>query len=234
MTVNASKSERKERASELKLLDSTPIQAHEFDPHFKYEISAMHGGERLKQCFQCGTCTSDCPTARFSDSYRPRHIIRMAQLGLKDRVLSSSTLWLCAACFTCTDRCPQKVEVADVIRILRNSATERGLMPAIFKELGSNIIESGIAYQIPELRLKKRERVGLPPLPKCNPKALAALAKAVGFSKKLRKGEPLDPAVYQHGQVVTPVDDKGQVTIKVDGKLIRLYEATREIIEILQ
>lgn len=168
---------------------TAPIRAHEFDPHFKYEVSKMHGGEKLKQCFQCGTCTSDCPIARFSDSYRPRTLIRMTLLGLKDRVLSSETLWLCASCFTCTDRCPQDVEVASVIRILRNIAVERGYIPLIFKELGSSILETGIAYRIPDLRLKKREQIGLPPLPKGNPEAMMKLANVTGFSITLKKGE---------------------------------------------
>lgn len=178
-----------EKASEPKISATAPIRAHEFDPHFKHEISKIHGGENLKQCFQCGTCTSDCPIARFSDSYRPRTIIRMTQLGLKNRVLSSDTLWLCAACYTCTDRCPQDVEVSSVIRILRNVAAEKGFIPLIFKELGSSIMESGIAYRIPELRLKRREQAGLPPLPKCNPKAMVKLAEVTGFLKMLEKGE---------------------------------------------
>jgi heterodisulfide reductase subunit C len=178
-----------EKQSETKPLETAPVKAYEFDPHFKYELSKMHGGEKLKQCFQCGTCTSDCPIARFSDSYRPRTIIRMAQLGLKDRVLSSDTLWLCASCFTCNDRCPQDVEVAGVIRILRNAAAQRGIVPLLFKELGSSILESGVAYRIPELRLKKRGDVGLPPLPKGNHDAMVKLAKATGFSKILNKGE---------------------------------------------
>ncbi|UCH32671.1 MAG: 4Fe-4S dicluster domain-containing protein [Candidatus Bathyarchaeota archaeon] len=176
----------KDKTSERRGSETASIKAHEFDPHFKHEISNFHGGEKLKQCFQCGTCTSDCPIARFSDSYRPRSLIRMALLGLKDRVLSSDTLWLCAACFTCTDRCPQDVEVASVIRIFRNIAVKRGVIPQIFKELGSNILENGIAYKIPELRLKKREQTGLPPLPKRNPKALEKLAKETGFLKKLK------------------------------------------------
>ncbi len=175
------------REPEPKIMETAPIRAHEFDPQFKHKISKMHGGEKLQQCFQCGTCTSDCPIARFSDSYRPRTLIRMTQLGLKDRVLSSNTLWLCAACFTCTDRCPQDVEVASVIRILRNAAVEREVIPSIFKELGSSIVQNGTAYQIPELRLKKREQIGLPPLPKRNPEALGKLAKATGFSRLLAR-----------------------------------------------
>ena len=86
-----------------------PIKASEINPKFKYELSKVQGSEKILQCFQCGTCTSDCPIAKFSDTYRPRQIIRMAQLGLKERVLKSETLWLCASCFTCTDRCPQDI-----------------------------------------------------------------------------------------------------------------------------
>jgi heterodisulfide reductase subunit C len=163
------------------------IKASEIEPKFKYEISKMHGGEKIMRCFQCGTCTSDCPVARFSDTYRPRQIIRMAQLGLRERVLNSDTLWLCAACFTCTDRCPQGVEVASVIRVLRNLAAEKGIIPQVFKEEASSILESGYAYRIPELRLKKRETLGLPPLPKGNPQNISKTLREIGFLKCVEK-----------------------------------------------
>lgn len=163
------------------------IKASEMDPKFKYEIAKMHGGEKLMRCFQCGTCTSDCPVARFSETYRPRQIIRMAQLGLRERVLNSDTLWLCASCFTCTDRCPQDVEVASVIRVLRNLAAEKGNVPQVFKEQASNILELGYAYKIPELRIKKRESLGLPPLPKGNPESIRKTLHGIGFLKYCEK-----------------------------------------------
>ena len=166
-----------------------PIKAGEFNVDFRKEIAASPGREKLRHCFQCGTCTSDCPIARFSDSYRPREIIRMAQLGLKKRVLSSKTLWLCATCYTCTDRCPQDVEVASVIRVLRNLAVKGKLIPSPFKELGKNIVETGIAYRIPELRLAKRAKTGLPPLPKSNQKAIEKLAKATGFNQMIQQSD---------------------------------------------
>jgi heterodisulfide reductase subunit C len=168
-------------------ISTEPIKASEIDPKFKYELSRMHGGEKLLKCFQCGTCTSDCPVARFSDTYRPRTIIHMAQLGLKDRVLNSDTLWLCAACFTCTDRCPQGVEVASVIRVLRNLAAEKGIAPQVFKEQASSILDSGYAYKIPSLRAKKRETQGLPPLPKSNPENIRRALKGVKFLEKIEK-----------------------------------------------
>ena len=167
-----------------------PIRASEIDPKFKYELSKMHGAEKLLKCFQCGTCTSDCPVARYTDNYRPRTIIRMAQLGLRDRVLKSDTLWLCAACFTCTDRCPQDVEVASVIRVLRNLAAEKGCVPQVFKDQVGSVLESGYAYKIPELRVKKREITGLPALPKGNPEGLRKSLKGVKFVESVeQKGE---------------------------------------------
>jgi heterodisulfide reductase subunit C len=163
------------------------IKSSEIDPKFKYEISKMHGGEKLMRCYQCGTCTSDCPIARFSDTFRPRQIIRMTQLGLKDRVLNSDCLWLCASCFTCTDRCPQDVEVASVIRVLRNLAAEQGHIPQVFKEQCASILESGYAYKIPELRVRKRETSGLPPLPKGNPESIRKSMREVHLLKHMEK-----------------------------------------------
>src|SRR5512139_3271342 len=142
-----------EAATQPKSVKEQPIQASEIDPTFKYELQKLHGSEKILKCFQCGTCTSDCPVARYSDSYRPRTLIHMAELGLKDRVLNSETLWLCAACFKCTDRCPQDVEVAAVIRVFRNLAAEKGFIPQVFKEQAHALVETGYAYKISDLRL---------------------------------------------------------------------------------
>ena len=54
-----------------------------------------------------------------------------------------------------------------------------------------------------------------------------------GWQKKLSKGEILDKYIYQQGQVVIPVDKHGLITIRLEGKLVRLYEATREVVEVL-
>lgn len=165
------------------------VEPLRLDPSFKYEVMKEHDGETLKICFQCGSCTSSCPTARFSDSYRPRTIIRMAQLGLRQKVLQSPTLWLCTACFTCTDRCPQDVEVASVLRVLRNLAVKEGQIPRIFTELASNIYETGYVYKIPEMRLRKRAELGLPPLPKASLDKVDRLIELAGGSKLIKSKE---------------------------------------------
>ena len=53
-----------------------------------------------------------------------------------------------------------------------------------------------------------------------------------GWQKKLAKGEVLEESVYNHGVVVIPIDYDGMLTVRIEGKLIKLIEATREIVEI--
>lgn len=171
----------KELAAETNLRRT--IKMGDLDPEFKREISKVPGIEKIKLCFQCGTCTADCPIARFSEIYSPRKIMRMTQLGMKDRLLSSEALWLCAACFTCVDHCPQGVDIAGVVRTLRNMAVKEGVIPDVFRELINNILKTGYAYRIPELRLKKRVEKGLPPLPEANVEDVSKLFDVLAVSK---------------------------------------------------
>lgn len=173
--------EQKETAKKP-VLSITPESAR-----FKHELKKVPGAEKLMLCFQCGTCTADCPVSKYNESYRPRKILRMAQLGIKDQVLKSDVIWLCAARYTCVDHCPQDVEIASVLRALRNIAVKEGAMPLNFKELASAIMQTGYAYRIPELRIKKREETALPPLPKGNLEDIAKLFRVTGFSQILEK-----------------------------------------------
>ena len=180
-----------ESMSEKKITNETraarSIKMGDMDPKFKYEMSKVPGFEKLRLCFQCGTCTADCPIARFSEIYHPRKLMRMTQLGMKDRVLKSEALWLCAACFTCVDHCPQGVDIAGILTALRNVAVREGIIPPVFQELTNNILKTGYAYKIPELRKKKRAEKGLPALPKANTKDVARLFKVLAVSKATKK-----------------------------------------------
>lgn len=180
---------KKEKSQETETKQGKVIRFTEMDPKFKYEISKVSGAEKIMLCFQCGTCTADCPIARFNESYRPRKLIRMIQLGLKDRVLSREDIWLCTTCFTCVDHCPQDVGTADVVRALRNLAVEENSMPRVYRDLSSAILKTGYAYLIPESRLRKREQLGLPPLPKGDVESVNKLFEATGFSKTMEREE---------------------------------------------
>jgi heterodisulfide reductase subunit C len=79
------------------------------------------------------------------------------------------------------------VEVASIIRVLRNLAAEKGVVPQVFKDQAACILNAGYAYNIPSLRIKKRESQGLPPLPKSNPEAIRKTLKGVKFLENLRQ-----------------------------------------------
>jgi heterodisulfide reductase subunit C len=99
------------------------------DSGFKFEIAARPGGENIRKCFSCGTCTAGCPVFQVEQRYNPRRIIRMILLGLRERVLSSKTIWLCAQCNTCTAHCPQQVNFSSIMTVLRKMAVAEGHAP---------------------------------------------------------------------------------------------------------
>jgi len=54
----------------------------------------------------------------------------MVQLGMRDEVLSSRSIWLCASCETCTTRCPREVDLANVMDALRRMSHRGGAKTA--------------------------------------------------------------------------------------------------------
>ena len=79
----------------------------------------------LERCYQCVACSSGCPVA-FAMDYAPHQIIRMAQLGLRERVLDSTTIWLCASCLACATRCPNDIDIVKFMDTLRGMALMEG------------------------------------------------------------------------------------------------------------
>ncbi len=76
-------------------------------------------------CYQCGTCTSSCPSGR--ELYRgPRRLVRLILAGEIEAVLKSDDLWRCTECGTCTDVCRMDIDVASVLDRLRRLEREHG------------------------------------------------------------------------------------------------------------
>lgn len=86
-------------------------------------------GQKVFNCYQCGKCSAGCPADYVMD-LGPRQIMRAIQLGLKEEILASSTIWLCISCETCTARCPAKIDIARVMESLRWLATAEKSKPA--------------------------------------------------------------------------------------------------------
>lgn len=83
-------------------------------------------GQFLSECYQCGKCSSGCPLA-YEMEYLPNQVIRMVQLGMKEEVLHSSTIWFCASCETCSTRCPKGIDLKEVMDVLRRVSYKENL-----------------------------------------------------------------------------------------------------------
>ncbi len=110
-------------------------------------------GVDVQSCYQCGRCSSGCPVAEFFD-LSVMEVVRLASYGVEERLLPCNTIWLCAACETCASRCPNDIEIAALMDILRELALRKGVKPAeeriaVFHDcfLGS-IKHWGRAYEI--------------------------------------------------------------------------------------
>jgi len=93
------------------------------------ELVVQESGENLLACYQCQKCSAGCPVAYAMDVL-PNQIIRMVQFGLRERVLSSNTIWVCASCYTCSVRCPNDIDIAKIMDVLRHIALKSKVKPA--------------------------------------------------------------------------------------------------------
>lgn len=101
---------------------------HPLGDVFLRDIYGIPGGDKIKECIQCGTCSGSCPTSYAMD-YTPRETIAALRAGLLERVLKSNTIWLCTSCYSCTVRCPSGIKLTDVMYELKRLAIEFGLTP---------------------------------------------------------------------------------------------------------
>ncbi|MCD6430616.1 MAG: 4Fe-4S dicluster domain-containing protein [Deltaproteobacteria bacterium] len=90
------------------------------NPNLLLEMK-KYGDVNIESCFNCGNCTAVCPLTTDNESF-PRRMIRFAQLGLQQPLLSSKELWLCYYCGECTKTCPRQADPAEYMATARRYA----------------------------------------------------------------------------------------------------------------
>ena len=149
------------------------------------EIAVQVGNLDPAYCFQCGVCSGSCPTVDRME-YGPRRIMHMIRLGLADQVLRSRDIWLCVSCFSCSSRCPQQVDISEVMSVLRNLSIARGVAKdeeAIFSRTFVDVLQRhGRMYEMEVLLRYYASKPGL--------SGLVGLVKQAGLGIGMfRKGK---------------------------------------------
>jgi heterodisulfide reductase subunit C len=103
----------------------------ELKESFIQQINNIPGGKSIKRCIQCGTCTGSCPVSYTMD-ITPRELIALFRAGEIETILSSRTIWICASCYACTVRCPQDVQLTDIMYALKRLAMDNKIFPRRF------------------------------------------------------------------------------------------------------
>ena len=87
------------------------------------------GGDSLKKCYQCATCSVACPMAPANNPY-PRKEMVWASWGQKDKLMADPDIWLCHNCGNCAELCPRGAKPADVMAACRNVVYKNLVQPS--------------------------------------------------------------------------------------------------------
>lgn len=115
-----------------------------------YERMREKSEAGLERCYQCSACSSGCPLVEEMD-YHPNQLIQMIRLGLKDDVLKSKSVWLCASCETCATRCPNKVDIVRLMDVLRAES--------LGEKITGTVVEVPLFHEAFLTQIRKRGRI---------------------------------------------------------------------------
>ncbi len=108
------------------------------------------GGQDLKKCYQCATCSVACPISPDNKPF-PRKEMIATSWGLKDRLVGNADIWLCHNCGDCTTRCPRGAKPGDVLAAVRAYAVTEYAVPKALGKMVNDPSKLPILLAIPAI-----------------------------------------------------------------------------------
>ena len=106
------------------------------------------GGESLKKCYQCATCSVVCNVTPEGNPF-PRKEMVLAQWGQKDKLITSADVWLCHQCSDCTAYCPRGAKPGEVLNAIRKQSIKHVAMVPFFAKLATEAKLLPVLFAIP-------------------------------------------------------------------------------------
>jgi quinone-modifying oxidoreductase, subunit QmoC len=106
------------------------------------------GGESLKKCYQCATCSVVCNVTPEGNPF-PRKEMVLAQWGQKDKLITSADVWLCHQCSDCTAYCPRGAKPGEVLNAIRKQSIKHVAMIPFFARIATDAKLLPVLFAIP-------------------------------------------------------------------------------------
>ncbi len=106
------------------------------------------GGESLKTCYQCATCSVVCNVTPEGNPF-PRKEMVLAQWGQKDKLIASPDVWLCHQCSDCTAYCPRGAKPGEVLNAIRKQSIKEVALVPLFAKIATDPKLIWLLFAIP-------------------------------------------------------------------------------------
>jgi len=117
--------------------------------------------------------------------YGPREtLLRCLNLG-QEAVITDERVWYCTTCQVCEDRCPQEINISELLTAIFNLAAQRGNLPEKIKFSVDMIAKTGRSLIVNEKVMKDRKKLALPALEPLNLEEIEGILKKTGLNEEI-------------------------------------------------